>query len=94
MNIAGVATRSLVDVYIPGCEFALCTDTDPIWVETKRQVEEAEKAVTQGTVKPNYILGILFKNRMDKQDIEKLISNNSDWAFKTTDTNPYFTVSQ
>ncbi len=89
MNIAGVATKSSVDVYIPDCEFALCTDTDPIWVETKKQVEKGEKAVEQGTAKPNYILGILFKNSVDQGLLQMLTKQHSDWIFKSTDTNPY-----
>ena len=89
MNIAGVATKSLVDVYIPDCEFALCTDTDPIWMETKKRVEEGEKAVEQGTAKPNYILGILFKNSVDQGLLQMLTKQYSDWMFKSTDTNPY-----
>jgi predicted O-linked N-acetylglucosamine transferase (SPINDLY family)/SAM-dependent methyltransferase len=89
MNIAGVATKSLVDVYIPDCEFALCNDSDPIWIETKKQVEESEKAVAQGTAKPNYILSILFKNSVDQGVLQMLAGQHSDWTFKSTDTNPY-----
>ena len=89
MNIAGVATKSLVDVYIPDCEFAFCTDTDPIWMETKKRVEEGEKAVEQGTAKPNYILGIFFKNSVDQGLLQMLTKQYSDWMFKSTDTNPY-----
>jgi predicted O-linked N-acetylglucosamine transferase (SPINDLY family)/ubiquinone/menaquinone biosynthesis C-methylase UbiE len=89
MNIAGIATKSLVDVYIPDCEFALCDDENPIWKETRKKVEEGEIAVTQGTAKPNYILGILFKNSVDQGVLQMLAKQHGYWTFKSTDTNPY-----
>ncbi len=89
LNIRGVATRSLVDVYLMGCEFAHCVDGDPIWAETLAKVDQATKAMSEGTVKPNYIQGIFFKNSVTPELFEMLAKQHSDWHFVRTDTNPY-----
>ena len=87
MNITGVATKSLVDIYIPDCEFAFCNDFDSIWIETQKRIKEGEKAIAQGLAKPNYILGILFKNSVDQGVLEMLSKQHSAWTFRSTDTN-------
>lgn len=89
LNITGVATRHLIDVYIPGCEFAYCVEGDPIWAQTRAQVEQAYQSMSAGTVKANYIQGVLFKNSVDAGLFNMLSGQHPDWRFLRTDTNPY-----
>ncbi len=89
MNIIGVATRHMVDVYIPGCEFAFCVEGDPIWMQTREQVEQANQSMSAGAIKANYIQGIFFKNTVVPELIELLCKQHIDWRFLRTDTNPY-----
>jgi ubiquinone/menaquinone biosynthesis C-methylase UbiE len=89
MNITGVATRKLVDVYIEKCEFAYCVEGDPIWEATRTQVEEAMRAMKAGTVKENYVQGIFFKNTVTAEAFSMLAQQNPEWRFVRTDTNPH-----
>lgn len=89
MNIAGVATHQLVDVYIEGSEFARCVDGDPIWEQTRTQIEELTLAMQAGTIKQNYMQGIFFKNTVTQELIDLLAKQHSEWRFVRTDTNPY-----
>ncbi len=89
LNITGVATKSLVDVYIPDCEFAYCVDGDSIWKQTRDQVEQATQAVKAGTIKPNYVQGVFFKNTVTPELFDMLSKQNLEWRFLRTDTNPY-----
>lgn len=89
MNLTGAAAKTLVDVYIPDCEFASCSDGDPIWEAMQKQIEDGEKNVAQGTMKPNYILAILFKNTVTHEVFNRLAEQHKAWVFKLTDTNPH-----
>jgi ubiquinone/menaquinone biosynthesis C-methylase UbiE len=89
MNIAAVATRPLVDVYLEGSEFAKCVDGDPIWEQTRAKVEEATLAIQAGTAKYNYVQGVFFKSTVDSALIDLLIKQHPDWRFVHTNTNPY-----
>ena len=89
LNIRGIATQSLVDVYINGCEFATCTEGDTIWVETQSKIAEATKGIAAGTVKANYVQGIFFKESVTTELFELLAKKNPDWQFLRTDTNPF-----
>ena len=89
LNITGIATRSLVDIYIENCEFAHCIEGDPIWESTRTRVEEATRAMTAGTIKPNYVQGILFKNSVTPEAFAMLAQQNPEWRFVPTNTNPY-----
>ena len=89
LNITGVATQHMVDVYIPGCEFAYCVEGDAIWAETREKTEQATQAMKAGTIKPNYIQGIFFKNTVTPELFEMLARKNPQWRFMRTDTNPY-----
>lgn len=89
LNITGLATRHLVDVYLPGCEFAYCVEDDPVWVETRDKVELSTQAMQNGTIKPNYVQGIFFKNSVTAEVFHLLAQQNSDWHFLRTDINPY-----
>lgn len=89
LNIRGVATRQLVDIYLPGCEFAYCVEDDPIWAETCKQVEYANKAMELGAIKPNYVQGIFFKNSVAPELFDLLARGHQDWQFVRTDTNPH-----
>lgn len=89
MNITGVATRHLVDIYVTGCEFAYCVEGDAIWSETREKVEQATLEMKAGTIKPNYVQGIFFKNTVTPELFEMLASQNPEWRFLRTDTNPF-----
>jgi len=88
-NITGVATKHLVDVYIPGCEHANCVEGDPTWQKTRQEVEEKTLAMKNGTIKANYVLGIFMKNSVAPELFEMLQKENPEWNFLRTDTNPY-----
>jgi ubiquinone/menaquinone biosynthesis C-methylase UbiE len=88
-NVTGVATKQLIDVYIPGCEYATCVEGDPIWQKIKQDVEEKTAAMKNGTIKANYVLGIFMKNSVAPELFEALEKQNSEWNFLRTDTNPY-----
>lgn len=89
LNITGVATQHLVDVYIPGCEFANCVEGDAIWAETREKVEQSTQAMKAGTIKPNYVQGVFFKNTVTPELFEMLAMQNPQWRFLRTDTNPH-----
>lgn len=89
LNILGVASHSLVDVYLQGCEFAHCVEGDPIWAETQAKIEQATKAMQDGSIKANYIQGIFFKNTVAAELFDLLAQKNPEWRFVRTDTNPY-----
>jgi ubiquinone/menaquinone biosynthesis C-methylase UbiE len=89
LNITGVAIQHMVDVYIPDCEFAYCVEGDAIWQATREQVEKSTDAMKAGTVKPNYIQGVFFKNTVTTELFQFLAKQNADWRFLRTDTNPF-----
>lgn len=89
LNMRGLATRALIDVYLEGCEFAYCVDGDPVWAETRSKVELHTKAMKEGTVKANYVQGIFFKQPVAQELFDYLAKQNSDWRFLRTDTNPH-----
>ncbi|MBI5920072.1 MAG: class I SAM-dependent methyltransferase [Betaproteobacteria bacterium] len=88
LNIIGVATRHMVDVYVSGCEFAYCVEGDPIWEETREKVEQTTRGMQEGTIKPNYVQGIFFKNSVAPEVFDMLAKQNPEWRFLRTDTNP------
>jgi len=94
LNITGVATQHMVDVYLPGCEFAHCVEGDAIWEQTKEKVEQSTQAMKEGTIKPNYIQGVFFKNTVTSELFEMLSKQNPTWRFLRTDTNPYLSGKQ
>jgi hypothetical protein len=89
LNIRGVATRQMVDVYIQGCEFAHCVEGDSVWLETRSKVDQLTQAMKDGTIKPNYVQGVFFKNTVAPALFEQLASQHEGWRFLRTDTNPY-----
>ncbi len=89
LNIRGIATKHMVDVYIPNCEFAFCTTGDPIWEETQIKVAEATDAVKNGALKANYIQAVFFKSTVTAELFDMLALQNPEWRFLRTDTNPY-----
>jgi ubiquinone/menaquinone biosynthesis C-methylase UbiE len=89
INMRGIASRTMVDVYIEGCEYAYCVDSDPIWQRTNEQVEANTIAMKNGTLKANYLQGIFFKNTVAAELFEQLQRENSGWNFTRTDTNPF-----
>jgi ubiquinone/menaquinone biosynthesis C-methylase UbiE len=91
MNITGVATQSLVDVYLSGCEFAYCVDGDVLWEQTRKQVDDATQGVKRGTIKANYMQGVFFKNTVAPELFALLAAENPGWRFVRTDTNPFVT---
>lgn len=88
-NITGVATKNLIDIYIPGCEHARCIDGDPIWMKTQQEVEEKTQAMKNGSIKANYVMGILMKNKFTPELFQLLQTENPEWKFLRTDKNPY-----
>jgi ubiquinone/menaquinone biosynthesis C-methylase UbiE len=89
MNIIGIASQQMVDVYLPGCEFAYCIDGDAIWQQTRQQVDEATAGMRAGTIKPNYVQGLFFKNTVSPDLFDLLAKQNPTWRFLHTNTNPY-----
>jgi ubiquinone/menaquinone biosynthesis C-methylase UbiE len=93
VNMRGVASRSMVDVYIEGCEYAYCVDGDPIWKKTHEQVDANTAAMATGTVKANYVQGVFFKNTVAAELFEQLQRENPEWNFTRTDGNPFLNSS-
>lgn len=89
LNITGLATQHLVDVYLDRCEFAYRVEGDPIWKQTQDQVNQATLAMKAGTVKANYVQGIFFKNTVSEELFNLLAKQNPNWRFIRTDTNPF-----
>lgn len=89
VNMLGVASRSMVDVYVEGCEYAYCVEEDPIWRATSEQVQANTRAMEAGTMKANYVQGVFFKNAVAAELFEQLQRENSGWVFTRTDTNPF-----
>jgi ubiquinone/menaquinone biosynthesis C-methylase UbiE len=89
MNMPGVFLRSLVDVYVDGCEFAYCVDSDPIWIETQQKLAESNKRVAEGAAKPNYVQAVLVKSCSADFDPETTRQRLPGWRFVKTDTNPH-----
>jgi ubiquinone/menaquinone biosynthesis C-methylase UbiE len=94
LNITGVATKHLVDIYMPGCEFAFCTDSDPVWQQTRDQVAKLTQSMKDGSIKANYIQGVFFKNTVTPELFDMLAKTSLEWRFLRTDTNPYLNKSQ
>jgi ubiquinone/menaquinone biosynthesis C-methylase UbiE len=89
LNTRGVASQHMVDVYLPGCEFARCVDGDAIWEETRDKVEQAAQGMRNGTIKPNYVQGVFFKNTVTAELFDLLAAQHPGWRFQRTDTNPH-----
>ena len=89
MNMPGVFLRSLVDVYLEGCEFAYCVDSDPIWIETQRKLAESNQRVAESAAKPNYVQAVLVKSLSADFDLEATRQRLPGWRFVKTDTNPH-----
>lgn len=89
LNLRGIATRQMVDVYIQGCEFAYCVEGDPVWAETREKLEQYMQAIKLGTAKPDYIQGIFFKNTVAPELFDLLAKQSPEWRFLRTDTNPF-----
>jgi ubiquinone/menaquinone biosynthesis C-methylase UbiE len=89
LNIRGIATKKIMDVYTPGCEFATCVDGDPIWESTRTSVEQYTAAMHAGEVVASYVQGVFFKNTVTPELFEMLAQQHPDWRFIRTDTNPY-----
>ena len=91
LNLPAVATKNMVDVYIQGCEFHPATDDDPIFRSMKEQVLAAEKGASEGRLKWNYILSILFTESGTIKPGESIRDrlNDMQWTLAETDKNPY-----
>jgi ubiquinone/menaquinone biosynthesis C-methylase UbiE len=89
LNIRGIATQKMIDIYIPNCEFAECKEGDTIWEQTLLKTAQAELAMREGSAKENYVQGIFFKNTVATELFDMLKNDNPAWRFLRTDTNPY-----
>jgi len=76
-------------IYIDGCEFAHCVEGDPIWAETREKMEQLPLQAKEGTTKPNYVQAVFFKNTVAPELFDMLATQNPDWRFLRTDTNPF-----
>lgn len=85
VNMLGVAIRSIVDVYVERCEYALCLHGDKIWRETSVQVEADTRAMGIGAINANYVQGVFFKSAVASELFEQLQRDNSCWNFTRTD---------
>lgn len=89
LNIRGLAAKKIMDAYVPGCETAVCEDTDPIWVQTRDQVQEITRQYEQGLSTASYLLAAFFKGTVDPTLFDHLQAANPSWRFTRTDTNPH-----
>ncbi len=88
LNLRAIASKHMSDIYIPGCEFVACTESEPMWANIRQQLDQLHLQIAQGLVKHNYIQAILFKNTVTKELSHQLATINPTWKFTTTDTNP------
>lgn len=88
-NLLGFGFNTLVDVYIPGCEFKLARDNEPMWHDIQAQVRVHEQAVDRGLQKPNYIQVLLFKSEFQQHNLIHLSKKYSQWKFEETNKNPH-----
>jgi ubiquinone/menaquinone biosynthesis C-methylase UbiE len=89
LNIRGIASRKMMDAYIPGCETATCVDGDAIWEATRHQVDDLTRKLQAGHVTASYVQAALFKHTVAPELFELLQQQNPDWRFRRTDTNPH-----
>jgi len=93
LNLPGVATKNIVDVYVEGCEFHKADDNDPLFAAMKSKVSEAEAAARDGKLKWNYILTVIFKNFQGISEERRIKDalKSIGWSFLATNTNPFLT---
>ncbi len=89
MNILGFCHQTMVDIYIPGCEFKKSEENEPMWQQIREQVRVNEERVRNNTTAPNYIQVILFKNELNQNNLNHLKSKYNSWKFEQTDRNPH-----
>ncbi|NHQ88659.1 class I SAM-dependent methyltransferase [Iodobacter sp. HSC-16F04] len=89
LNIRGIASKKMMDVYTPGCEFAMCNDGDPIWESTRTRTEQLTTAMHAGEVVASYVQAVFFKNTVTPELFDMLAQQNPEWRFLRTDTNPF-----
>lgn len=89
LNLLGIASKHMTDVYIPGCEFKLTNENEPMWVEIQNQLSNIEQKIRNNQIKPNYIQTILFKETVTGNIFNYLKENNPNWKFTQSNTNPY-----
>jgi ubiquinone/menaquinone biosynthesis C-methylase UbiE len=88
-NLLGIATKGLIDIYIGGCEFKSTAPNEPMWIQIQQLIKQEEDRLRTNETKPNYLLGILFKNSVTREVFDYLGKSNSAWDFHLTKTNPY-----
>jgi ubiquinone/menaquinone biosynthesis C-methylase UbiE len=89
LNIRGVASKKMMDAYIPGCETAVCVDGDPIWEQTRSKVDDLSHKLQTGATTASYIQGAFFKHTVAPELFDMLKQQNPTWRFLRTDGNPY-----
>jgi SAM-dependent methyltransferase len=90
LNLSGLATKNMCDVYIEGCEFQRATAGDPFFENLKSSVAAAEEQCRRSEVKWNYVMTILFKvdPHIIGQEIESRLEKLG-WKYEKTNLNPY-----
>lgn len=89
LNILGVASKKMMDSYIPGSETALRVDGDPIWEATRNEVDELTRKFLAGQVTASYVQAAFFKHTVAPEVFDLLRQQNAGWRFTRTDTNPH-----
>ena len=89
LNIRGIASKIMMDAYIPGCETAVCVDGDPIWEQTRSKVDDLSHKLQTGATTASYIQGAFFKHTVAAELFDMLKQQNPSWRFLRTDGNPY-----
>jgi len=89
LNLLGIATKHMVDIYIEGCEFKLKSENEPMWLEINSRLSHLEEQIKYKNLKPNYIQSILFKATVGEQVFELLKNKNTNWKFFKTNKNPH-----
>jgi ubiquinone/menaquinone biosynthesis C-methylase UbiE len=89
LNIRGVASKKMMDVYIAGSETALCVDGDPIWESTRQGVDDLTQKLRAGHVTASYVQAAFFKHTVTPELFDLLKQHYPSWRFTRTDVNPH-----
>jgi SAM-dependent methyltransferase len=90
LNLPGLATKNMCDIYIEGCEFHKASEGEPFFENLRSSVIDSEEKCRRSEAKWNYVMTIFFKEdpqRIVEHLMERLRSFG--WTYEETNRNPY-----
>ncbi|MBJ6727762.1 class I SAM-dependent methyltransferase [Geomesophilobacter sediminis] len=86
LDLPVLATRGLFDVYYEGVEELPASDAIPQFLEFRRQTEEGQARCAQNLQKNNYLLAIIYKQKLQEVDVTRY---NGYWKITAYPGNPF-----